>query len=109
MTATATANQRASPRYPLPFAPSSSITAASSEPSPPQTDPTSHCPNPSPVEYKLSKISSASAEAAAVRMAQQAAALEELRRMKENKEKELKAANESALQRLLHGLSESTD
>ncbi|KAF9956185.1 hypothetical protein BGZ72_002967 [Mortierella alpina] len=76
---------------------------------PPQTDPTGHCPNPSPVEYKLSKISSASAEAAAVRMAQQAAALEELRRMKENKEKELKAANETALQRLLHGLSESTD
>ncbi|KAF9949370.1 hypothetical protein BGZ70_001804 [Mortierella alpina] len=107
MTATA-ANQRALPRYPLPFAPSSSSTATS-DVSLPHTDPAGHCPNPSPVEYKLSKISSASAEAAAVRMAQQAAALEELRRMKENKEKELKEANESALQKLLHGLSESTD
>ncbi|KAF9925145.1 hypothetical protein BGZ75_009179 [Mortierella antarctica] len=110
MTATAATNQRALPRYPLPFAPSSSSSStAASDVSPPHADPAGHCPNPSPVEYKLSKISSASAEAAAVRMAQQAAALEELRRMKENKEKELKVANESALQRLLHGLSESTD
>ncbi|CAO3575182.1 unnamed protein product [Mortierella alpina] len=109
MTATA-ANQRPLPRYPLPFAPSSSSSStAATEASLPQTDPAGHCPNPSPVEYKLSKISSASAEAAAVRMAQQAAALEELRRMKENRERELKAANESALQKLLHGLSESMD
>ncbi|KAG0213961.1 hypothetical protein BGX28_003139 [Mortierella sp. GBA30] len=108
------------PRYPLPFSLSASTSTSSTSTTtaaadvtqiqpPTRTDPTGHCPDPSPVEYKLSKISSTSAEAAAVRMAQQAAALEELRRIKENKEKELKAANETALQRLLQGLSESTD
>ncbi|KAG0054399.1 hypothetical protein BGZ83_011299 [Gryganskiella cystojenkinii] len=56
----------------------------------------------------LSKISSTSATVAAVRMAQQAAALEELRRIKQRKEQQLKEANESALQKLLHGLSEAT-
>ncbi|KAI8363492.1 hypothetical protein B0O80DRAFT_14882 [Mortierella sp. GBAus27b] len=71
-------------------------------------DPTGHCPDPpSLVEYRLSKISSTSAETAAARMTQQARALEELRKIKEDKERELKEANENALHRLLHGLSES--
>jgi hypothetical protein len=69
---------------------------------------TGHCPDPpSPIEYRLSKISSTSAETAAARMSQQAGALEELRKVKEKKEQELKEANETALQRLLHGLSET--
>ncbi|KAG0326319.1 hypothetical protein BGZ99_009757 [Dissophora globulifera] len=72
-------------------------------------DPTGHCDDPSPVEYRLSKISATTAEAAASRMVQQAAALEELRRIKQKKEQELKAANESALQRLLQGLSEASE
>ncbi|KAF9998943.1 hypothetical protein BGZ65_005625 [Modicella reniformis] len=59
----------------------------------------------SPVEYRLSKISSTSAEMAAIRMAQQAMALEELRKIKESKDKQVKEANENALQRLLDGLS----
>lgn len=68
-----------------------------------------HCPDPSPVEYRLSKISSTSATVAAVRMAQQAAALEELRRIKQRKEQQLKEANESALQKLLQGLTDASD
>ncbi|KAI7826569.1 hypothetical protein BC939DRAFT_446801 [Gamsiella multidivaricata] len=75
----------------------------------PRKDPTGHCADPSPIEYKLSKISSATADAAASRMAQQAAALEELRRLKRKEEQELKDVNESALKRLLHGLSETTE
>ncbi|KAF9898835.1 hypothetical protein BX616_003553, partial [Lobosporangium transversale] len=71
-----------------------------------RTDPVGHCPNPSPIEYRLSKISAATAEVAPSRMAQQAAALEELRRIKQEKERELKEANEGALQKLIHGLSD---
>ncbi|KAF9115341.1 hypothetical protein BGX27_008222 [Mortierella sp. AM989] len=74
-----------------------------------RTDPTGHCPDPSPVEYKLSKISSSQAEAAVSRKAQQAAALEQLKKIKEQKDRELKEANEKALERLLHGLSETKE
>ncbi|GJJ69458.1 hypothetical protein EMPS_01804 [Entomortierella parvispora] len=122
---------RPAPRYPLAFNPSSSsstpdagpISSAAAQPVPDlvtHANPMSpdqegahvgeaHCPDPSPVEYRLSKISSTSATVAAVRMAQQAAALEELRRIKQRKEQELKEANENALQKLLQGLTDASD
>ncbi|KAF9346912.1 hypothetical protein BGX26_001554 [Mortierella sp. AD094] len=74
-----------------------------------RTDPTGHCIDPSPIEYKLSKISSEPAEAAVSRKAQQAAALEELRKIKEKKDRELREANERALNKLLQGLSETSE
>ncbi|KAF9163053.1 hypothetical protein BGX21_001249 [Mortierella sp. AD011] len=86
--------------YPLPQ--TTSMTAT-------RTDPTGHCIDPSPIEYKLSKISSESAETAISRKAQQAAALEVLRKIKEKKDRELKDANERALNKLLHGLSETLE
>lgn len=64
---------------------------------------------PAAVEYKLSKISATSATEAAIRMAKQAAALEELRRRKEEKDRELKEHNQGALDKLLHGLEEAVD
>ncbi|KAF9933211.1 hypothetical protein FBU30_006152 [Linnemannia zychae] len=64
---------------------------------------------PATVEYKLSKISSTSATEAAIRMAQQAAALEELKRRKQEKDRELKLSNQGALSKLLLGLSEATE
>ncbi|KAG0004126.1 hypothetical protein BGZ80_005673 [Entomortierella chlamydospora] len=67
-----------------------------------------HCVNPSPVEYKLSKISPTSAAEAAERKAKQAAAIEELKRRKEQQQKELKNANQDALHRLLEGLSQAS-
>ncbi|KAI8604614.1 hypothetical protein EDD21DRAFT_365787 [Dissophora ornata] len=95
------------PATPETSSPSTLSTAAAV--STPRTDPTGHCIDPSPVEYKLSKISSTTAEAAANRMSQQAAAMEELRRIKQKKEQALKEANENALQRLLRGLAEVTE
>ncbi|KAF9113235.1 hypothetical protein BGX27_001982 [Mortierella sp. AM989] len=71
-------------------------------------DSSAHCDDPSPVEYKLSKISATSAMEAAVRKEQQAAALEELKRRKDQQEKELKDANQDALHRLLNGLSQAS-
>ena len=67
------------------------------------------CIDPSPVEYKLSKISTTSAAEAAVRKTKQAAALEGLKKRKEQKEMELKNANQDAVQRLLKGLSQAKD
>jgi hypothetical protein len=64
---------------------------------------------PAAVEYKLSKISATSATEAAIRMAKQAAALEELKRRKEEKDRELKEHNQGALEKLLQGLGEAVD
>ncbi|KAF9153439.1 hypothetical protein BG015_003416 [Linnemannia schmuckeri] len=64
---------------------------------------------PAAVEYKLSKISATSATEAAIRMAKQAAALEELKRRKEEKDRELKEHNQGALDKLLQGLEEAVD
>ncbi|KAF9436726.1 hypothetical protein BGZ76_003125 [Entomortierella beljakovae] len=70
----------------------------------PRLDPTGHCIDPPPIEYKLSKISSDLADAAVSRMAQQASAMEELKKIKEAKEKELKEKNVNALNKLIQGL-----
>ncbi|KAI1292404.1 hypothetical protein EDD11_008787 [Mortierella claussenii] len=119
----AASSKRAIPRYPLPY-PAASPTSAASGSTPSSAplvtggaksftsavDLTDTCADvPSPVEYKLSKISTTSAAEAAMRKAKQAAALEELRRIKEQKDKELKSANEDAFQRLLKGLSQADD
>jgi len=73
-------------------------------------DPSATCQEPpSPVEYKLSKISSAKAAESAFRREQQAEALEELRRAKREKEQALKVSNKSALERLMQGLAQATE
>ncbi|KAF9305270.1 hypothetical protein BGZ74_010794 [Mortierella antarctica] len=133
-----TSPSRPAPRYPLPYhAPSSSLTTniPTSLPIPsssssfsitsstPASGPTCHdgptssfsssssttTTTPDPIQYKLSKISTTSATTAALRMAAQAEALDELRRIKQQKEQELKEANQGALQKLLQGLSEADD
>ncbi|KAI7820647.1 hypothetical protein BC939DRAFT_457247 [Gamsiella multidivaricata] len=116
-TITSPTSKRFIPRYPLPYQTSSDQAGASSSATGATTStscdtvhsPSEPCPNPSPVEYKLSKISTTSAAEAAMRKAQQAAALEELRRRKEQKEKEIKTTNQDALERLLQGLSQVTE
>ncbi|KAF8981818.1 hypothetical protein BGZ46_002231 [Entomortierella lignicola] len=108
-------------RYPLPYstpkAPKSASLSSLSTPNSNQSvgsignkdgSSSAHCIDPSPVEYKLSKISSTSAAEAAVRKAQQAAALEELKRRKDEQQRELKDANQDALQRLLEGLAQAS-
>ncbi|KAF9208790.1 hypothetical protein BGZ49_007540 [Haplosporangium sp. Z 27] len=72
-------------------------------------DPSKHCVDPSPIEYKLSKISANLAEAAVSRKAQQADALEELKRIKMMKDLEFKEASEKAFNKLVQGLSETSD
>ncbi|KAF9436910.1 hypothetical protein BGZ76_002574 [Entomortierella beljakovae] len=117
--------KRTIPRYPIPFNTATSSASSSSAASNLNTplpgssasesknrpgDPVPHCIDPSPVEYKLSKISATSATEAALRKAQQAAALEELKKIKEQQQMELKNTNQVALDRLLSGLSQaSTD
>ncbi|GJJ76674.1 hypothetical protein EMPS_09033 [Entomortierella parvispora] len=72
-------------------------------------DPSAACQEPpSPVEYKLSKISSAKAAESAFRREQQAEALEELRRAKREKEQALKDSNKNALEKLMQGLAQAT-
>ncbi|KAF9195010.1 hypothetical protein BGZ51_005974 [Haplosporangium sp. Z 767] len=59
------------------------------------------------VKYKLSKLSATSATEAALRMVQQTAALEELRKRKREKDQQVKEANQDTLRRLLQGLSQA--
>ncbi|KAG0054324.1 hypothetical protein BGZ83_011430 [Gryganskiella cystojenkinii] len=72
-------------------------------------DPSAVCQEPpSLVEYKLSKISSAKAVESAFRRAQQAEALEELRRIKHNENQALKDSSKTALEKLMQGLAQAT-
>ncbi|KAG0244413.1 hypothetical protein BGW41_007705 [Actinomortierella wolfii] len=94
-------------------------TSASSSPFPPVQVPDHPCELPVPasssdpltpeaeIQYRLSKISSKSAELAAIRHAQQQAALKELQRIQEQQQAKLKQANETAFNRLLGGLKDA--
>ncbi|KAG0268254.1 hypothetical protein DFQ27_007222 [Actinomortierella ambigua] len=57
------------------------------------------------IQYRLSKISSKSADLAAIRHAQQQAALQELQRIQDLEKAKLKQANERSLNKLLGGLT----
>ncbi|KAF9974533.1 hypothetical protein BGZ73_002056 [Actinomortierella ambigua] len=61
------------------------------------------------IQYRLSKISSTSADLAAIRHAQQQAALQELKRIQDLQKAKLKQANENALNRLLGGLKDAVE
>lgn len=102
-------SKQRSTQYPIPYTPPKS-TGVCLETVKPGASGAQHtaCFDPSPVEYKLSKISATSATEAAIRKAKQAAALEELKKRKEQQETELKSANQDAVQRLLKGLSQAT-
>ncbi|KAK3819583.1 MAG: hypothetical protein J3Q66DRAFT_160034 [Benniella sp.] len=102
--------KRTVPQYPIPYTPPTTLLPSTSATTQEvDEDHAVTCIDPSPVEYKLSKISTTSAAEAAVRKTKQAAALEELKKRKEQKEMELKNANQDAVQRLLKGLSQATD